>query len=134
MPPGLFQFNQRSVGEMGENQRDLLALWLSVVIIFPLLLEEEVKSVPNKKSAAKRVLIAEKNRLYNRYWKTRCKTTAKNFLAALSGGDVEAVAKSLDEAQSALDKAVVKGVIHRNTAARRKSNMALKASALAKTN
>jgi small subunit ribosomal protein S20 len=95
-------------------------------------LEEEVKSVPNKKSAAKRVLIAEKNKLYNRYWKTRCKTTAKNFLTALSGGDAEAVAKSLDEAQSALDKAVVKGVIHRNTAARRKSNMALKASALVK--
>ncbi|MDR3321025.1 MAG: 30S ribosomal protein S20 [Synergistaceae bacterium] len=83
--------------------------------------------MPNKKSAAKRVLIAEKNRLYNRYWKTRCKTAMKHFLAAVSDKDPEAITKRLNEAQSALDKAVVKGVIHHNTAARRKSKMALKA-------
>ncbi|MDR0615609.1 MAG: 30S ribosomal protein S20 [Synergistaceae bacterium] len=88
--------------------------------------------MPNKKSAAKRVLIAEKNRLYNRYWKTRCKTAAKNFLAAVNGNDQEAALTRLNEAQSALDKAVTKGVIHRNTAARRKSKMALKAAALKK--
>jgi small subunit ribosomal protein S20 len=84
--------------------------------------------VPNKKSAAKRVLIAEKNRLYNRYWKTRCKTAVKNFLAAVESNDQEVIAKRLNEAQSALDKAVSKGVIHHNTAARRKSKMALKVS------
>ena len=88
--------------------------------------------MPNKKSAAKRVLIAEKNRLYNRYWKTRCKTAAKNFDTAVAASDGELAVKRLDEAQSVLDKAVVKGVIHRNTAARRKSKMALKAAALAK--
>lgn len=88
--------------------------------------------MPNKKSAAKRVLISEKNRLYNRYWKTRCKTAQKNFLTAVASNDKELAEKRLNEAQSALDKAVVKGVIHRNTAARRKSKMALKASALAK--
>ena len=88
--------------------------------------------MPNKKSAAKRVLIAEKNRLYNRYWKTRCKTAAKNFLTAVTVGDGELAGKRLDEAQSVLDKAVVKGVIHRNTAARRKSKMALKVASLAK--
>jgi small subunit ribosomal protein S20 len=93
-------------------------------------LEKEVNVVPNKKSAAKRVLIAEKNRLYNRYWKTRCKTAAKNFLAAIAGNDSELTERRLNEAQSALDKAVTKGVIHRNTASRRKSNMALKAQAL----
>jgi small subunit ribosomal protein S20 len=103
------------------------------VVLFYLLLEREVKMVPNKKSAAKRVLIAEKNRLYNRYWKTRCKTAAKNFLAALNGNDQEAVSLRLNEAQSTLDKAVIKGVIHRNTAARKKSKMALKVAALVKT-
>ena len=86
--------------------------------------------MPNKKSAAKRVLLSEKNRLYNRYWKTRCKNAQKNFLSAVASNDKELVEKRLNEAQSALDKAVVKGVIHRNTAARRKSKMALKASAL----
>jgi len=80
--------------------------------------------MPNKKSAAKRVLIAEKNRLYNRYWKTRCKTTAKNFMAAVGGSDKDLISTRLSEATSTLDKAVTKGVIHRNTAARRKSRMA----------
>lgn len=88
--------------------------------------------MPNKKSAAKRVLIGEKNRLYNRYWKTRCKTTAKKFLDAITGSDADQVAARLNDAQSALDKAVVKGVIHRNTAARKKSNLALKAAKFAK--
>ena len=88
--------------------------------------------MPNKKSAEKRVLIAEKNRLYNRYWKTRCKTTAKNFLTAVEGSDKELVSARLAEATSTLDKAVVKGVIHRNTAARRKSRMATLANHLLK--
>ncbi len=88
--------------------------------------------VPNKKSAAKRVLIAEKNRLYNRYWKTRCKNAQKNLLAAVEGNDKEAAVKRLDEAQSVFDKAVVKGVVHRNTAARKKSKMALKVASLDK--
>jgi small subunit ribosomal protein S20 len=94
-------------------------------------LEKEVKIVPNKKSAAKRVLISEKNRLYNRFWKTRCKTAMKHFLAAVSDKDPETITKRFNEAQSALDKAVIKGVIHHNTAARRKSKMALKVPSLA---
>lgn len=86
--------------------------------------------VPNKRSAAKRVLIGEKNRLYNRYWKTRCKTAGKHFQTAVHENDKELAAKRLNEAQSVLDRAVVKGVIHRNTAARRKSKMALKIAAM----
>ena len=89
--------------------------------------------MPNKKSAAKRDLIAEKNRMYNRYWKTRCKTTAKNFKAAVTGGDKDMISSRLSEAASALDKAVTKGVIHRNTAARRKSRMAVLANPILKT-
>ncbi|GHV27154.1 30S ribosomal protein S20 [Synergistales bacterium] len=85
--------------------------------------------MPNKKSAAKRVLIGEKNRLYNRYWKTRCKTAVKHFLEAVTAKDHESIKTRLDEAQGIIDKAVSKGVIHRNTAARRKSHMAKAASA-----
>ncbi|MDR3164094.1 MAG: 30S ribosomal protein S20 [Synergistaceae bacterium] len=86
----------------------------------------------NKKSAVKRILIAEKNRLYNRYWKTRCKNAAKNFAAAVSSGDRERVSDMLSQASSALDKAVTKGVVHRNTAARRKSRMAALADGILK--
>ena len=89
--------------------------------------------MPNKKSAAKRDLIAEKNRMYNRYWKTRCKTTAKNFTAAVESGDKDLISARLSEATSVIDKAVTKGVIHRNTAARRKSRMAVLANPILRT-
>lgn len=88
--------------------------------------------MPNKKSAAKRVLVAERNRLYNRFWKTRCKNAIKKVLEAVSAKDVEMAQKRLNEAQCILDKAVVKGVMHRNTAARRKSGVAAKVHALLK--
>lgn len=87
--------------------------------------------MPNKKSAIKRVLIAERNRIYNRYWKTRCKNAVKKVLEAVAGGDAAKAGDSLNIAQQVLDKAVVKGVIHRNTAARRKSGIATKVFKLA---
>ena len=80
--------------------------------------------MPNKKSAKRRVLVAERNRLYNRYWTTRCKTAVKKLMEAVEAGDNEAAVKSFNLAQSVLDKAVVKGVMHRNTAVRRKKLMA----------
>ncbi|MCF0248354.1 MAG: 30S ribosomal protein S20 [Synergistes sp.] len=86
--------------------------------------------MPNKKSAKKRVLVAERNRIYNRFWKTRCKNSMKKLLEAVEAKDIELAAKRLNEAQGVLDKAVVKGVVHRNTAARRKSLMASKVKAL----
>lgn len=79
--------------------------------------------MPNKKSAEKRVRTSERNRIYNRYWTTRCKTSAKKVLEAVESSDRDLAVKRLDEAQSAIDKAVVKGVIHKNTAARRKSRL-----------
>ncbi|MCD6183101.1 MAG: 30S ribosomal protein S20 [Thermovirga sp.] len=79
--------------------------------------------MPNKKSAAKKLRVAERNRLYNKYWNTRCKTTAKKVLEAVASGNKELAIKRLDEAQSVLDKAAVKGVIHKNKAARKKSRL-----------
>ena len=80
--------------------------------------------MPNKKSAERRVRIEERNRLYNRYWTTRCKNAVKKLLAAVEAKDDAAVDQTFNMAQSVLDKAVVKGVMHRNTAARRKKMMA----------
>ena len=80
--------------------------------------------MPNKKSAERRVRIAERNRLYNRYWTTRCKTALKRLAEAVESRDSEAAANSFNVAQSVIDKAVVKGVMHCNTATRRKKLMA----------
>lgn len=86
--------------------------------------------MPNKKSAEKRMRTNEKNRLYNKYWTSRCKTSMKKVLEAVEDQNLELAEKRLQEAQSAIDKAVVKGVIHRNTGARRKSRLTLKVKAL----
>ena len=80
--------------------------------------------MPNKKSAEKRVKTAERNRLYNRHWSSMCKTAIKKLLKAAAAGDAEAARKVFDSAQSVIDKAVAKGVMHKNTAARRKELMA----------
>lgn len=86
--------------------------------------------MPNKKSAINRVRTSERNRLYNRYWKTRCKNVVKKVLDNVANGNAEASVASLNEAQSILDKAVVKGVLHRNTASRKKAMLTAKVKTL----
>ena len=53
--------------------------------------------MPNKKSAIKRVRTSERNRLYNRFWKSRCKTALKKVLATVEKGDAEAAVASMAE-------------------------------------
>lgn len=67
--------------------------------------------------------VAERNRVYNKFWTTRCKTTSKKVLEAVAAKDSDLAVKKLNEAQAAFDKAVVKGVIHKNKAARKKSRL-----------
>ena len=86
--------------------------------------------MPNKKSAERRVRVGERNRVYNRFWTTRCKNAVKKVLQAVDAKDNELITSSFDVAQSVIDKAVVKGVMHRNTAARRKKMMARRIKAL----
>ena len=87
--------------------------------------------MPNKKSAERRVRTMERNRVYNRYWTTRCKNAVKKVLEAVDAKDGAGAAKGFDTAQSVIDKAVVKGVMHRNTATRRKKMMAKRIKTLA---
>ena len=77
----------------------------------------------NTKSAAKKLRVAERNRMYNKFWTTRCKTTSKKVLEAVAAKDPDLAVKRLNEAQAVFDKAVVKGVIHKNKAARSKSRL-----------
>lgn len=80
-----------------------------------------VEFVANIRSAIKRARQAEKRRLRNRSVKSLMRTRARRFYEALeSGGDA---AEALRKAISAIDKALKKGVVHKNTAARRKSRL-----------
>ena len=51
--------------------------------------------MPNKKSAKRRVLVAERNRIYNRYWTTRCKNAVKKVLEAVDAQNSEEASKNL---------------------------------------
>lgn len=78
----------------------------------------------NIKSAKKRVLVAERNRQRNRSIRSRVKTAIKKF--EMSDADVQTAFRL---AVSQLDKAVTKGVLHKNAAARRKSALSKKLAA-----
>jgi small subunit ribosomal protein S20 len=82
--------------------------------------QEGDHQVANTKSAMKRIRQNEKRRLRNRAVRSKVRTALKTARAAQGDGQREAV---LDAIRT-LDKAVTKGVIHRNTAARKKSALA----------
>ena len=77
----------------------------------------------NIKSSKKRVLIAERNRLRNVAMKSSIKTAVKKVLELSTSEDKEALNAALSKAYQLCDKAVSKGVLHKNTAARKKSRL-----------
>jgi len=83
--------------------------------------------MPNHKSAEKRMRQNEKRRLVNRNNRGRLRTGIKKLRAALEGGDAGAVQTLLPDTISLIDKAVQKGVLHRNAAARHKSRLTVRA-------
>ena len=78
----------------------------------------------NIKSQKKRNIQNEKRHQRNIAAKSSLKTTTKKVQAAVTSGDAEAAVTSLREAARALDKAASKGVLHKKTAARKKSRLA----------
>jgi len=82
--------------------------------------------MPNIKSAIKRVSVIEKKTLQNNMIKSAYKTAVKNFEAAVAEGDVKKAESLFSEATKKIDQACTKGVIVKNTAARKKSNLAKK--------
>jgi ribosomal protein S20 len=83
--------------------------------------------VPIIKSAKKRVRVARKATVRNVKTKRSLKTAIKAFHAAITGGKKSTEEKS--KAQSNLDKAAKKGVMHKNKVARKQSQLAAKAKA-----
>lgn len=77
----------------------------------------------NIKSAKKRIKISEKKNLRNRMVKTGVRTAVKKFVTAV-GVDAQGAASLLPVTSSAIDKAVAKGVIHKNAANRKKARLA----------
>jgi small subunit ribosomal protein S20 len=78
--------------------------------------------VPNIKSAKKRVKVAAKKNLRNKILKTNLKTVIKKVFSAV-GSETESKQDVLRNAVKKLDQAVKKGIIHKNCAARKKSQL-----------
>ena len=78
--------------------------------------------MPNTKSAKKMVRVAERRRLRNRPIRSSVKTFIRKAERAIAATE-ENAAEAVVTAIRALDKAVNKGVLHRNNVARRKSRL-----------
>ena len=80
--------------------------------------------MPNIKSAKKRVLVNEKKNAQNRVQMTIVKNAVKKINNAIDTNTLDEAERLLPEVMSVLDSAAAKGVMHRNTAANKKSGIA----------
>ena len=85
--------------------------------------------MPNIKSAKKRVKIIEKKTLRNNMIKSGYKTAVRKFEEAIEAGKLDEAKVLFSEATKKIDQACAKGVIVKNTAARKKSNLSKKLNA-----
>jgi small subunit ribosomal protein S20 len=84
----------------------------------------------NHKSAEKRARQTERRTAVNRARTSRIKTFVKKVEAAIASGDKSAAADALRQAQPEVHRGVTKGVVHRNTAARKLSRLSARIKAL----
>lgn len=80
----------------------------------------------NIKSAIKRIEKTEKRTLRNKMVKSSVKTAVKKFEAAVNNGNLDEAKALLKEVSAIIDRAAAKGVIHKNTASRKKSRLTLR--------
>lgn len=88
------------------------------------------RHVANIKSQLKRIKTNQKRTERNKAVKSELRTWVRKFREAAASGDKDAASDALKAASRKLDKAVSKGVIHKNQAANKKAAMAKKAASL----
>ena len=86
--------------------------------------------MPNTKSAERRMRSNARRRLLNRSTKSRLHSLERSYLQLLGAGKKDDAAKALQGITSAFDKAAKAGAIHRVTADRKKSRLALRLAAV----
>ena len=80
--------------------------------------------MPNIKQQEKRVRNAARQRLENLRYRSTIKTLTKRLQAAVEDGDADRAATERRELESLIDRAAARGALHRNAAARKKSQVA----------
>lgn len=84
----------------------------------------------NIKSAKKRIKVIQAKTLQNKMFKTQLKTEIKKYEAALEAGDLALAQATYKAATKKIDQAASRGIIHKNAAARKKSQFTKKLNAL----
>ncbi|OCQ50807.1 30S ribosomal protein S20 [Photorhabdus australis subsp. thailandensis] len=84
----------------------------------------------NIKSAKKRAIQSEKRRQHNASRRSMVRTFIKKVNAAIATGDKEAAQKAFHDMQPIVDRHACKGLIHKNKAARHKSNLTARINAM----
>lgn len=84
----------------------------------------------NHKSAEKRIRQTEKRTAINRSRMSRVRTFVRKVEAAIASGDKAGAQSAFQQAQPELHRAITKGVMHKNTAARKLSRLALRINTL----
>lgn len=80
--------------------------------------------MPNIKSAKKRVEVAERNRRRNQAYKSAIRTAIKRVLESVqSQAEQQELQTRQSRAYSLIDRAILKGILHKNTGARYKSRL-----------
>ena len=82
--------------------------------------------MPNIKSAKKRVKVTESKTMQNKMLKSALKTCMKKYEAALASSDKTSAEETHKVAVKKIDQAVAKGLLHKNNAARKKSQYTVK--------
>ena len=85
--------------------------------------------MPQRKCAAKRLRVDKTKKLHKSSLKAEIKKEVKGLRSLITDGKLDEAKEKLKVVYAKLDKAVTKGLLHKNTAARRKSNLALKVNA-----
>ena len=80
--------------------------------------------MPNIRQQKKRVRQSARQRVENLHWRSTAKTLMRSLREAADKGDKDAVAEAHRALTSWLDKAATRGMLHKNTAARRKAQAA----------
>ena len=91
----------------------------------------EVLELANIKSAKKRILVSEKRAAKNKAVRSKVQTAIKKVDAAIAANDKAAAQVALKNAVSELDKAMRKGIYHKNTCARKVSRLTVAVNKLA---
>jgi len=87
----------------------------------------------NIKSSKKRILTSERNAARNVAFKSSIKTAIKKVLELSTGKDEKALQEAVSKVYKLCDKAVGKGILQKNTAARKKSRLTIALNKLANT-